>query len=493
MSGDWHEDEQTPARRRPWRWVLMAGMLLVLAGAGFYLTWTKRSEQRLNQLVEELKGAGEPVEPAEMVHRPIPAEDDAALDLQAAVALFKGIDKSNIGDTFDFGSPLSAKEAATLAEMIERERGAVDRVRGARGKTDADWKIPYQSPTLMTLLPHLNPQRALGQLCRAAAVNDRLKGDDFEVVEHLRDVLAIGRANETQPIMVAHLVAVGVTAVACEQLGRFAPDLAVGSPSRPGGRAATPEQVRATIGELLDEAPCDAGVHAAFAGERVMMLDTMKLLADRKLDAASLMGTVGAARGMRLPVPRGIIFADAVIIVTQDTQVAEAFARSPDYVTYRQNAPPAPAALQKNPKVHFLAGSMLPSYDRFILQQYRIKADRRLTATALALRLYAAEHAGKYPATLDALVPKYLPSVPKDPFAAGDKPLHYSLTDPAVPRVYSVADNGIDDGGSTSPTNYRRNDMGRWEKGDAVLEMRPFRLLKTAEEEKKADAEESAR
>jgi hypothetical protein len=226
-----------------------------------------------------------------------------------------------------------------------------------------------------------------------------------------------------------------------------------------------------------------------------MILDTMKLLAERKLDAASLLSTGGRPSGMNLPVPRGMIYSDAVIIITHDTQVADAFDRSPDYAAYRQNGPPLPAALQKNPKVHFLAGAMMPSFDRCILQQYRITADRRLAATALALRLYAAEHDGKFPATLDELVPKYLPSVPNDPFAAGGKPLRFSLSDPGAPGIYSVGEDGIDDGGSRAPVNPRRNNSGRWEKRDAVLEMKPMRLLKTAEEEKKADqeAEEAAR
>jgi hypothetical protein len=86
-------------------------------------------------------------------------------------------------------------------------------------------------------------------------------------------------------------------------------------------------------------------------------------------------------------------------------------------------------------------------------------------------------------------VPAYLPAVPKDPFAAGGKPLRYSASDPAVPSVYSVGEDGVDDGGSRAPVNPRRNNNGRWEKRDAVQEMKPVRLLKTAEEEKQANRE----
>jgi hypothetical protein len=255
-------------------------------------------------------------------------------------------------------------------------------------------------------------------------------------------------------------------------------------------RAATPEQVRETIAELLDEAASDAGVREAMRGERVMMLDTMKLLAERKMDAAALTGAGPGKGGFNLPVPRGIIFSDAAIVVAHETQVVAAFERSPDYAAYRQNAPGVPAALQKSPTLHFVAGMLMPSLDRFILQQYRSKADRRLAATALALRLYAVDHGGTSPLALDELVPNYLPSVPRDPFAAGDKPLRYSRSDPAAPLVYSVGDDGVDDGGSRTSTRAGRNDAGRWDRRDAVLEMKPMRLLRTAEEEKKAAEEE---
>ena len=57
---------------------------------------------------------------------------------------------------------------------------------------------------------------------------------------------------------------------------------------------------------------------------------------------------------------------------------------------------------------------MTPAYDRFIAQHYKGKADTRMTATVLALRLYAADHGGRYPEKLDELVPRYLPSVPAD-------------------------------------------------------------------------------
>jgi hypothetical protein len=70
---------------------------------------------------------------------------------------------------------------------------------------------------------------------------------------------------------------------------------------------------------------------------------------------------------------------------------------------------------------------------------------RRLAAVKLACALYAADHGGEAPASLEALVPEYLSKVPADPFAEG-KPLGYRGGSEAF--VWSVGPNGRDDVGS---------------------------------------------
>lgn len=64
-------------------------------------------------------------------------------------------------------------------------------------------------------------------------------------------------------------------------------------------------------------------------------------------------------------------------------------------------------------------------------------------AVAVALNRYRVEQ-GQWPATLDALVPKYLTSVPRDPFDG--QPLRYELRDGA-PLLWSIGNDRIDDGG----------------------------------------------
>ena len=72
-------------------------------------------------------------------------------------------------------------------------------------------------------------------------------------------------------------------------------------------------------------------------------------------------------------------------------------------------------------------------------------ASRRVMLTVLAVERYRRAHADSLPASLDALVPAYLPAVPVDPFT-GSAPVYKQANGAYL--VYSVDANGADDGGA---------------------------------------------
>jgi hypothetical protein len=69
----------------------------------------------------------------------------------------------------------------------------------------------------------------------------------------------------------------------------------------------------------------------------------------------------------------------------------------------------------------------------------------RLAVTQLALRAYALQH-DRYPATLQELQPKYLSSLPTDPFSEGQI-FKYKWLSPSQYVLYSVGPDSKDDGG----------------------------------------------
>ncbi len=80
---------------------------------------------------------------------------------------------------------------------------------------------------------------------------------------------------------------------------------------------------------------------------------------------------------------------------------------------------------------------------------------QRLMQVAVALRLYRLEH-GRCPDDLQALVPKYLPKVPIDPFDG--KPLRYHRLAKGF-KVWSIGPNLKDDGGMEVRNWWQRGDI----------------------------------
>ena len=476
-SGDNGGADGRERRARRWTWVLAAFLLVVLAAGGGWWRWGDLAERRLAERVEQLRRDGQPVAPQDLVRPGVAGADNAAIDLRAAAALIDS--KSDTWQAFqklDFDQPLPAEAPEVIAKVTRQaeHRRALALLRQARDKPGADWQMSMRSPLLSTLLPDLGEQRNLSELARAAVLDADGRGDHAAVVEYLRDVLAIGRALDKQPVLVGHLVACAVGALDTHLLGRLAPDLQIGGAALSGDNAGTvrpaaPRQVRVLIDELLDEASLREGLLQALRDERVLQLDTAQLLADGQLSPAA----VGAGKVGPVPLmPRAMILTDARLMLDHTTAVLAAVERSPDWQSFQQSVPPTPLAGKPAATRHLLATVLLPSYDNAVKTHYQTLAGRRLAAAALALRWYMTEHAGKTPGALEELVPKYLPSVPADPFAAGGRPLRY-LPGPSRPLVYSVGENGTDEGGSQAPVDPRKTSSTRWEQQDAVFSLEP--------------------
>lgn len=85
-----------------------------------------------------------------------------------------------------------------------------------------------------------------------------------------------------------------------------------------------------------------------------------------------------------------------------------------------------------------------PDFEKVRLKLEQANVKNRLLELKFALCAYHLEH-GLYPATLAALVPSYLPTLPNDPFAYSGG-MRYRLT-PGRYVLYSVGPDGVDNGG----------------------------------------------
>lgn len=145
-----------------------------------------------------------------------------------------------------------------------------------------------------------------------------------------------------------------------------------------------------------------------------------------------------------------IVRSDQAKLLRWFIEHAEA-AEAPSLPAYTQRTP-SDQALDLPGLSGDLADLLAPSMYGAARSRYRISLDLAASDVALAVAEYRADHDMNLPPSLDALVPEYLPSVPADPLAAQGE-LRYDAT---RGLLWSVGDNGTDDGGSTLYGNLRR-------------------------------------
>jgi hypothetical protein len=85
------------------------------------------------------------------------------------------------------------------------------------------------------------------------------------------------------------------------------------------------------------------------------------------------------------------------------------------------------------------------SLDKFFLRIRNVEMERVLLVCAIALKRYELRH-GSYPARLDGLFPEFITETPRDPIDG--KPLRYRLNPDGTFLLYSIGENGVDDGGN---------------------------------------------
>jgi len=242
----------------------------------------------------------------------------------------------------------------------------------------------------------------------------------------------------------------------------LAPDLRIG----PVTGDVPPAAARALIAALIDDGPWTQGLRWSLQTERVLVHDAaVYVLAGNPLNPAANSAGDQIERGLLKP----LYARDARVLIDHLTAALGA-ADAPDW----------PAASARLPQ--WTSGDFHPlklgfSCRQPIMIHFRAVAERRLAATALAIRLYAIDHNGARPAKLADLVPAYLPSLPLDPFAAGGKPLSY-VTAPAH-AIYSFGEDGTDNGGNPAPRSARVApgvEVDPWQCLDTVIPLdRPAR------------------
>jgi hypothetical protein len=101
----------------------------------------------------------------------------------------------------------------------------------------------------------------------------------------------------------------------------------------------------------------------------------------------------------------------------------------------------------------------------FLSRVAHFEIQRSVVVAALALKRYQLKH-GAYPAQLSALVPEFLPQAPRDP--VDGKSLRYRLNPDGSFLLYSIGEDGVDNGGDPKPSSNLSNAKRWYQARDAV-------------------------
>jgi hypothetical protein len=466
------------------------GIVLVCALFLVHLVWSAGAGKSLNRQVAALRAAGEPIEFAVYATtQPLADEDNGAIDLRDAYKTLSDR-RSPLWQEFDkqtLDLPLVEKEIKLVREVVKENAKAYEGVDAAMGRKGVDWRIAITSPSINVMLPHLSEARQLANRVGARATLEFAAGDHAAALGEFRRLEFLGKAADRPPtLLISHLGGIGINAIATDLIQKMAPTLKIGA--EPG--AVSKQQLAELIARLLDEKAQREGLIRAFQGERTFQLDTVRCIADGTLNIQQLSGV---RPGMAAPSPaasalnfaiKPIALEDGGIMLQYDTKLLEAIKKSPDWPTFRSLNPGLPPEF--NNMRHLVLRMLLPSLERAIENDLRSCGERRAAAVALAARWYAVEHDGKMPKSWDELVPKYLPGVPLDPYAKAQA-MRYVGLPTTQPIVYSVGENGTDDGGSEQ-NRFNRPYFNKWNSLDIVTHLTPQpREQPPAEDEPSAD------
>lgn len=333
------------------------------------------------------------------------------------------------GLTWQVGDPISESSLPIVADHLKKNATAIELMHKA--STIQRGKYPIHNRGVHTLLPHLGELRKTVELLVLDACYAAEQGDTDRAVDSLLAALAIGRSVKHEPFLITQIVR-----VACNYRALAAIRAIVGA------RRLTETQL-GRLAKAIEWSGYGDACYRALLCERaagIAHFEDPKSLAmvlagpsEHELAVHRFAGTFKLDRLTYLEFMRQYI--DAAHL--PDTERDAAFKRIDlEFDTMR--------ASRIGKLTRPLTSELMPALGTASKQELKGRAHWEVTRAGVAVERYRLAE-GRTPGALADAVPKYLPAAPVDPF--GGKPLEYKLTVDGF-AVYSVGENGADDGGS---------------------------------------------
>ena len=417
------------------RRMVLASVATLLALAIAWPITQRLARHRLDSALSRLRKAGVAMKITDLRPAPLADQDNAAWYYQKAFAAISTKFDAPRSSNYDYPqlgvSPDFTAFWQTLVDRSEVENAAAFKwARQARAHRAADWGIIFKSPAMSILLPHLNECRNLANVVADGAERSFFVGDSAEGIERIRDVLHLARSLSPGTFLVTALVADGIDALAVDALMPHIGTLRVGE----GKGMVSRRAIRELQLELLrQDTPMDRLV-TAMCGEATGMIDHGEIaLCHAHIGRPAMTADLARVCGRYVEL---LAAATAPSNVERNRRLAAVPlpAAYPSGFTWQLTGRPLPSSSGQiavgRPLTHSIGAG---SFGRAYWTSASVASVRDAAAIALGLRLYELDHAGAWPATLDELVPQYLPAIPVNHSSADDAPYAYQLIPAGLP------------------------------------------------------------
>lgn len=416
------QDQPFPPRFRWLKRIAALVLVVVFALLGLRLWAAQVAEARLDAVLADFVARGEPVTIDDLNGPAIEDQNNAAYHMQQAMNAWPAARRAafeNWKQTESAPDPITDNRQYLL-ELTP----VLERLRRARECERAQWQPATQAMGYWTLRPHLAESRRFARLLEDAARRHHRLGNDEQVVRLLRDLhlLAWTVDAEGQGV-IDHLVAISIRAIVCGLIQDFLPTLRIAPVQGEAETgAATREQVHALIADLLDDEPRRRSFGLAMDAERVIYHDAAMQVFSGELDLDNTIAPPPLPTQVRLWILRPMyhhhLVADLAAI-DHETETASLETAAP------RSTVNAVDALTDQPLwLSEVRRQLFPYTSATASTARKAEAQLRLTAAALAMRMYQIDH-GARPDALKTLMPDYLPHVPVDPHDPGGGPVRY--------------------------------------------------------------------
>jgi hypothetical protein len=448
-----------------WRKLLLicvGSLFMVVIGLDFLWNWSAHA--RLEAEIAAIRASGEPIDAKDFQPVPIPDSENAAWYYQKAAGAAAHFNDPYMPDDL-WRVSLTEDKLAEVYRNLAMDKPALDWVTQADQYDEAVWPMPRNIGTQDETMPELGPQWELSETLQAFAWMEQRQGQDDLAVRRVGEILKQGDAlSHYYPYLVSNLTAGNIEAVAARAAMGLAPKLnIIGTPAATRPTGVSSQQIRDLVAQFLNERQYQASAKRALSGE------------DRRvLDAGSSFFGHGIKSYLLAPVVTG----DTATMLMWNQEIARSF-DAPNWAAAKRELPNVAQVTEGSAfslAIHLFRGIMEVNGDRIVRTYFQRLTDRRAAAIFLAMAHWRADHLDSWPNSLVDLVPDYLHTVPIDPFSPAGHGFSYKADAPAGPIIYSVGEDGIDDGGSEQaavPIPHRTQELNIWKMKDFVYHLIP--------------------